>query len=164
MNPLTRFRSFIAATFNRGRFEDGMRDELRFHMDAYTDDLSRSGVPAEEARRRARLEFGAIESIKEDCRQSRGLRLLDEIRQDLRYTLRTLAKTPVFTGAAILSLALGIGANTAIFSLNDAVLLRTLPLHQPERLYFLAHDPGPNISTSSTTAVRAVQESGHSVA
>jgi predicted permease len=144
-----RVRSFIAATFNRGRFEDGMREELRFHMDAYADDLSRSGVPPEEARRRARLEFGAMESIKEDCRQNRGLRLLDEVRQDLRYALRTLVKTPVFTGAAILSLALGIGANTAIFSLMDAVLLRTLPLHEPERLYFLAHDPGPNISTSS---------------
>ena len=144
-----RFRSFVAATFNRDRFEDGMRDELRFHVDSYAADLIRSGVPAEEAHRRARLEFGTIESIKEDCRQNRGLRLLDEVRQDLRYALRTLAKTPVFTSAAVLSLALGIGANTAIFSLMDAVLLRTLPLEMPDRLYFLAHDPGSTISTSA---------------
>ena len=144
-----RFRSFVAATFNRDRFEDGMRDELRFHVDLYAADLIRSGVPAEEAHRRARLEFGTIESIKEDCRQNRGLRLLDEVRQDLRYALRTLAKTPVFTSAAVLSLALGIGANTAIFSLMDAVLLRTLPLEMPDRLYFLAHDPGSTISTSA---------------
>ena len=149
MNPLARVRSLISALLRRDRFEDGMRDELRFHIDAYADDLVRSGVRPQDALRRARVEFGAVESVKEECRHSRGLRLLDETRQDVRYTLRTLAKTPVFTAAAILSLALGIGANTAIFSLMDAVLLRTLPLHRSEQLYFLAHDPGPNISISS---------------
>jgi putative ABC transport system permease protein len=145
----TRLRSFVMACLRRDRFEAGMDDELQFHIDAYAGDLMRSGIPRAEAVRRARLQLGAVETIKEECRQTRGLRLLDEVRQDLRYTVRMMAKTPVFTAAAILSLALGIGANTAILSLMDAVLFRTLPIENPGQLYFLAHSPGPNISTSS---------------
>jgi predicted permease len=147
---IDRLRSLLNALFRRGRFEEDMADELRFHVDAYADDLERSGVPRAEAVRRARLEFGGVEGIREECRQAMGLLLLDQLRQDLRYALRVMARTPGFTVAAIVSLALGIGANTAIFSVMDAVLLKTLPVEDPGRLYFLAHGTGDNPGLSST--------------
>ncbi|MGH9329471.1 MAG: ABC transporter permease, partial [Vicinamibacterales bacterium] len=147
---IDRLRSLLTALFRRSRFEDGMADELRFHVDAYADDLVRSGVPRDEAARRARLEFGGVEGVKEECRQARGLRLFDELRQDIRYAGRLMAKTPGFTAAAILSLALGMGANTAIFSVMDAVLLRMVPVKDPGQLYFLAHGTGDNPGLSST--------------
>ena len=119
-----------------------MRDEIRFHIDARADDLEREGLSRAEAMRRARIEFGTVDAIKDDCRQSRGVRWLDETTNDLRYALRLMAKAPGFTAAAVLSLALGIGANTAIFSLMDAVLLRTIPVESPQDLYFIGHGKG----------------------
>jgi predicted permease len=139
---LRRLRSFIDVLFRRGRFEREMSDEMKFHMDAYADDLARSGLPRVEAVRRARMEFGAVETAMEDCRQARGVQHWDELRQDLRYATRQMARAPVFTAAAIASLGLGIGANTAIFSLMDAVLLRMLPLENPQDLYYLGHGAG----------------------
>jgi putative ABC transport system permease protein len=146
---VNRLRSLGAVLFRRNRFEDAMRDELQFHIEAYADDLVAAGVPRAEAERRARVEFGGSERVKEECRQARGLRLLDEIRQDVRYAFRSMAKTRAFTAAAVISIALGIGANTAIFSLMDAVLLRAMPIRDPQQLYFLGHDPGDRISTSA---------------
>jgi predicted permease len=146
---LSRLRSLAAGLLHRARFEDSMADEVRFHMDAYAEDLVRAGMPHAEAERRARVEFGGAERVKEECRQARGLRLFDEIGQDVRYAVRSMAKAPVFTAAAVISIALGIGANTAIFSLMDAVLLRSMPLTEPHQLVFLAHDPGERASTSS---------------
>ena len=139
---LNRLRSFAAGLLHRDRFEEAMAEEVRFHMDAYAEDLVQAGLPLPEAERRARVEFGGTERVKEECRQARGLRLVDELRQDVRYAARSMRKTPGFTAAAIVSIALGIGANTAIFSLMDAVLLRAMPVRDPHQLYFLAHDPG----------------------
>ncbi len=126
-----------------------MDDELRFHVDQYADDLVRTGVPMTEARRRAGVEFGGIGARKEDIREALGLRLLDEVTGDLRYAIRQLRQSPAFTVVAVVSLALGIGANTAIFSLLDAVLFRTLPVKNPQELYYLAHGSGPQVQTSS---------------
>ncbi|MFI4945326.1 MAG: ABC transporter permease, partial [Burkholderiales bacterium] len=97
-------------------------------------DFVASGLEEAEARRRARLEFGGLEATKEDCRDARGTRLVDDFLQDLRYGWRSLRRTPAFTLVAIGSLALGIGANTAIFTLVDALILRTLPVREPGRL------------------------------
>jgi predicted permease len=95
------------------------------------------------------MEFGTVDAIQDDCRQSRGLRFIDTTAQDLRYAMRLMRKTPGFTAAAIISLALGIGANTAIFSLVEAVMLRTLPVNEPGELFFLAHGTADNPGTSS---------------
>src|SRR5208337_3113297 len=87
-----RFRSWLRGTFQRSRIEREMDAELRFHIDAYADDLVRAGVPREEAVRRARIEFGGIEQAKEQCRDARGVTFVDSLLQDIRFGLRMLAK------------------------------------------------------------------------
>ena len=111
-----------------------MAEEVRFHIEQYTDDLVRSGVSPEDAARRARMEFGTVDSVKEDCRESRGLRVFDEMQQDLRLAWRRIRKTPSFTLTALATLALCIGANLAIFAVVDSVLLRPLPFPDADRL------------------------------
>jgi predicted permease len=108
-------------------------DELRFHRDRLIDDYIAAGMDRQAAERRVFLEFGNVVQIEEACRDVRG-RWLDDLTSDLRYTLRTLARNPAFAAVAVLSLALGIGANAAIFSLVNAVMLRTLPVSEPGRL------------------------------
>src|SRR4051812_22247767 len=123
--------------WRRGEFEDDMDGELRFHIESYVSDLLRSGLNREEAQRRARIEFGAMEAKKDECRQAWGLQRLDELRADLRLTFRTIRRNPGFAAIAILSLSLGIGANTAIFGVFDAVMLRLLPVRDPGQLVFI---------------------------
>jgi predicted permease len=135
--------------FHRRDFERSMAEEMRFHVEAYADDLVRSGMPRDVALRRARVEFGATQDLREACREARGIRVFDEVRQDVRYAARQLVRSPVFAAVAILSLTLGVGANTAIFGLMDAVLLRTLPLAKPNELYFLGHGSGDDVGTAS---------------
>jgi len=134
MTLLSRIPSWLRAVFHRERSEREMDAELRFHLDARTEDLIRSGVPREEAQRRARLEFGGMERAKEECRDARGLNLIDGFTRDLRFGLRMLRKNPGFTLTVVITLALSIGANTAIFSLVNALLLKSLPYAHPERL------------------------------
>jgi predicted permease len=119
---------------HRRPFEDGMEEEVRFHIEAYTDDLVRSGVPPVEAARRARMEFGSVDNVKTDCREARGLRFFDEVQQNLRYAARRLRKTPGFAATALATLALCIGANLTIFAAVDSVLLRPLPFPDADRL------------------------------
>ena len=146
---LTRLRATIAGLLHRDRFEHEMAEEMHFHMGAYADDLQRAGVSPEEAERRARMEFGGVESLREDCREAYGFQWFDELRQDLRYSAHGILKAPGFSAAIIVSIALGIGANTAIFSLMDAVLFRTLPIADPASLYYLGHRSATDSSTSS---------------
>ena len=141
----SRLHSFLTAWTRRERFEDSLDEEVRFHLDAYAEDLMRSGVPGREARRRARIHFGSVEGMKDGCRQARGLRIADELERlmaNIRLATRMLAKTPIVTSVAVVSLALGIGANAAIFSLYSQFLLRPLPVVEPERLVNL-EAPGP---------------------
>jgi len=134
MTLWSRLRSWVQAMLRRSRMESEMDAELRFHVEAYTEDLARGGVPRQEAMRRARIEFGGIERAKEECREARGVNILESLIQDVRYGLRTLQKNLGFTVVAVVTLALGIGANAAIFGLVDSAFLRGLPFRDPERL------------------------------
>jgi predicted permease len=137
MTRLPRLRSFLRALFSRSGMEREMDAELGFHVDARTDDLIAAGLSPDAARRRAHDELGDTRRWKEAGRESRGLAPIDAVRGDVRYGLRCLRRSPAFAAATVLSMAIGIGANTAIFSLVNAVLLKTLPVEHPESLVLL---------------------------
>ena len=106
-------------------------------------------MTAAEARRAALLKFGGVELAKESYRNQKGLPFLESLAQDLRHSLRALRKSPVFALVAVVSLGLGIGANTAIFSLIDALLLRELPVREPQRLFSLSQTGQLSLKSSS---------------
>jgi predicted permease len=134
MRLLSRLRSRFDALVHGDRREREMDDELRFHVEMEAQKHLAQGVPAAEARRLALLSLGGVEKIKEECRDSWGVRALDNFSRDVRYGLRSLRAAPGFTAAVIVTLALGIGANSAIFSVVSAVLLRPLPYGRGEQL------------------------------
>jgi hypothetical protein len=123
-----RLRSLLRVIFRRPNWEREMREELQFHLEERVERLVRSGVSRDEALRRARLEFGGVEACKERCRDAQGAYWIDEVTRNLRYAARSMRKNPGFTTVAVLSLALGIGANTAIFSLLERLMLSPLPV------------------------------------
>jgi putative ABC transport system permease protein len=163
MTLLSRFRSWLRVLVRRSRMESEMDAELRFHIEVYAEDLIRSGVPRSEAIRRARIEFGGIERAKEECREARGVSMLEGLIQDVRYGLRTLRKNPGFTAVGVLTLSLGIGANAAIFGLVDSAFLRGLPFREPERLVHIwTIESDGDLHTPTPTQYLTVQKESES--
>lgn len=138
MSLPARLRSFTRSLLHRNSLEDEMQSEMRFHVESRAADLEASGLTPAQAMRQARIEFGPVATHKDGMRRSLGLRWFDELRGDLLYAIRMLRRSPGFVLVAVGSLALGIGANTVIFSLAKGVLLDRLAVKKPEELRLLA--------------------------
>src|SRR5437870_10403247 len=128
MKVLRRMIYRLRGAWSGRRRDSELAEELELHVDMQTEDNIRSGMKPDEARRAARLKFGAIESIKESYRDQRGAPFLEGLAADLHYAARQLRRTPGFTAAAVLTIAVGIGANTAMFSVLNTILWKPLPI------------------------------------
>ena len=149
-----RFRS----VFRRARTEDEMRRELDLHLELLTREHVDAGLREPEARLAARRSFGSLEATRDRCRDTRRVTLIQDFLADLRYSGRVFTKSPGFALTAVLSIALGTGANTAIFSLVDIVMLRTLPVHEPRQLVELGRRDGDTLSYPIYEIIRARSE------
>jgi len=157
-----RLRSLFRVLTRRREFEDGMSEELRFHIEQYADELVRSGMSPEKAARLARVELGSLTNIKGDCREAFGVHLFDEFRRELSYAARLLRKTPGFTATALLTLAVCFGANLTIFAVIDSVLLRPLPFPEPGRLMTIFNTyPKAGVDRDGASLTNYYERRGH---
>src|SRR5580765_1240000 len=156
MTSLRIFLSRLRGLFRKRKLEEEMADEIQWHLEMQIDDHLRQGLSPEEARYLALRKFGGVEQVKETYREGRSLAGVETFLRDLRYGLRMLRRSPGVTAVAILSLALGIGANTALFSVVDAVLLKTLPVEDPERLVLFEWQAGRPFRTNGMSGTSNV--------
>jgi len=134
---LAKLRSFWRSATKRSAMERDLDDEMRFHIDARYEQLMQDGMSRAEAERRARIEFGGTENYQEECRESRGVRWMDDLKQDLRYGLRSLRKSPGLMAVAVLTLAIGVASTSLLFSMVQQWVLQSVTFPQAERLAVL---------------------------
>src|SRR5215813_3156289 len=165
---LNRLRLRLRAIFFKSKMEEELDEEVRFHLEREIEKNIARGMSPEEARYAALRSFGGVERVKEESRDVRGARLLEEVWQDLSYGARTLRRSPGFTAVATLSLALGIGANTAIFSVLYAVMLRPLPYRDPNHLVLIfskgSEDPKEPVLLDDFAVLKSQSQSFESMA
>jgi predicted permease len=159
MTILKRWLSIVAWAWRRDRAEQALDAELRAYVELSAADKERAGLSPAEARRQALIELGGVEAVKEQVRRERHGGLVDELWRDARYGTRLLVKTPLFSAVIVVTLALGIGANTAIFSVIDALMLRWLPVRSPEQLVqvVLQRPDAPETGLGGTVSYPIVQ-------
>ena len=159
--PVTRLREFfhgLRSLFRARQLDTELHAEMAAHVELAMEENLQRGLPPEEARRQALIRFGGMEQAKEGHRDARALPTLDEITQDLRYALRTFRRDRGFVAIAILILTLGIGANIAVFSVVNTILLRPLPFHDPQQLTFITSAEGKSGMSSMTYSADAYDE------
>ena len=155
MSDLKRLPRRVSAFFAKGELDAELEPELESHLQLATDEYINQGMSPVDARRKALVDFGGVQQAREKHREARGLMHIDILLQDLRYTLRKLMREPGFALVAVLILALAIGANIAVFSVVNTIMLRPLPFPSAQQLVWIAPPPkkcGMSCATYSTDA------------